>query len=395
MSEHRSTGTSTSTSTNTSTGTGTGTDTVRPVAVVTGASAGVGRATAVALAAKGFDVAILARGRAGLEACAAEIESHGVRVLAVPTDVAVWDEVDAAAERIERELGPIEVWVNNAMTTVFAPLDDVDPSDIRRATEVTYLGFVHGTMAALRRMRPRDRGRVVDVGSALSYVGIPLQSAYCGSKFACRGFFESVRAELVADGSNVTMSMVHLPAVNTPQFGWCKTTLPRHPQPVPPIYQPELAAERIVEVVFDARRSSVLGSWNRLIVAATGIIPSVLSHYTARTAVEGQQTDTDVRPDRPSNLREPADEYEAQGARGAFDDRSHGVLTPDFLRSLPSTALAFTASVIAAVRFALGGRSRRRAMQELLDHPAAGGSAPASRSAPPPTAAPESMPVHW
>jgi short-subunit dehydrogenase len=369
--------------------------TARPVAVVTGASAGVGRATAVALAAKGFDVAVLARGRAGLDACAAEVESHGVRALAVPTDVAVWDEVDAAAERIERELGPIEVWVNNAMTTVFAPLEDVDPHDIKRATEVTYLGFVHGTMAALRRMRPRDRGRVVDVGSALSYVGIPLQSAYCGSKFACRGFFESVRAELVADGSNVTMSMVHLPAVNTPQFGWCKTTLPNHPQPVPPIYQPELAAERIVEVVFDARRSSVLGSWNRLIVAATGIIPSVLSHYTARTAVEGQQTETEVQPDRPSNLREPADEHEARGARGIFDDRSHGVLTPDFLRSLPETAWAFVASVVAAVRFALGGRARRRAMQELLDHPAAGGPDVPEEHAPEPSVSPESMPVHW
>lgn len=335
--------------------------------MVTGASAGVGRATAVLLAERGFDVALMARGEAGLAETAAEVEAYGGRALRLPVDVAVWEQVDAATDRIERELGPIEVWVNNAMTTVFAPLAEADPADIRRATEVTYLGQVHGTIAALRRMRPRDRGRIVDVGSALSYVGIPLQSAYCGAKFACRGFFESVRAELIAAGSDVTLSMVHLPAVNTPQFSWCKTALGNHPQPVPPIYQPELAAERIVDVVFDARRSTVLGSWNRMIVAASAIIPSTLSHYTARTAIEGQQTEDPVAPDRPANLRSPVDDDRAWTARGAFDDRSHGVLTPEFLRSLPSTGGSFVMSVLAAARFKLGARSRRRALQRLLD----------------------------
>lgn len=335
----------------------------RPVAVVTGASAGVGRATAVALAQRGFDVALLARGETGLAAAAKEVAAAGGRALEVQADVAVWEEVEAAAERIEQQLGDIDVWVNNAMTTVFAPLADTDPADFKRATEVTYLGQVHGTMAALGRMRPRDRGRVVNVGSALAYVGIPLQAAYCGAKFACRGFFDSVRGELVAAGSNVTMSMVHLPAVNTPQFSWCETALPNHPQPVPPIYQPEVAAERIVDVVFDARRSAVLGAWNRAIVGASKIFPSILSQFSADTAVDGQQTDEPVAPDRPSNLRSPADADHAWSARGEFDDRAHGMLDPSFLRSLPSQGRSLCRAIAAATTFKLRGRTRRAALE--------------------------------
>jgi NAD(P)-dependent dehydrogenase (short-subunit alcohol dehydrogenase family) len=338
----------------------------RPIAVVTGASAGVGRATALALAGRGFDVGLLARGEAGLAAAAKDLEAAGGRALSVPTDVAVWEEVDAAADRVERELGEIDVWVNNAMTTVFAPVVDTDPDDIKRATEVTYLGQVHGTMAALRRMRPRDRGRIVDVGSALAYVGIPLQAAYCGAKFACRGFFESVRTELVAAGSNVTISMVHLPAVNTPQFSWCETALPNHPQPVPPIYQPEVAAARIVDVVFDARRSTVLGSWNRIIVGGSKILPSVFSQFAGATAVEGQQTDDPVASGRPSNLRSPVDDREAWSARGEFDDQAHGVLEPSFLRSLPSQLRAVGQAMAATTRFNLRGSARRAALEARL-----------------------------
>ena len=338
----------------------------RPVAVVTGASAGVGRATAVSLAAKGFDVALLARGEAGLAAAAKDVEAAGGRALGVPTDVAVWDQVEAAATRVEDELGEIDVWVNNAMTTVFAPLSDTDPADIKRATEVTYLGQVHGTMAALARMRPRDRGRVVNVGSALAYVGIPLQAAYCGAKFACRGFFESVRTELLNADSGVTISMVHLPAVNTPQFSWCKTALPKHPQPVPPIYQPELAAGRIVAVVLDARRSTVLGSWNRLIVAGSKFAPSMLSHYASRTAIDGQQTDEPVEPDRPSNLRAPVDQDEARSAHGEFDDRANGVLDPSFVKTLPSAGRSLVEAIAATVRFKLGAGTRRATLQQRL-----------------------------
>lgn len=339
----------------------------RPVAVVTGASAGVGRATAVALAARGFDVALLARGEAGLAAAVKDVEGAGGRALSVPTDVAVWDEVDAAADRIEQELGEIDVWVNNAMTTAFAPLLDTEPADIKRATAVTYLGQVHGTMAALHRMCPRDRGRVVDVGSSLAYVGIPLQAAYCGAKFACRGFAESVRAELIEAGSSVIISMVHLPAVNTPQFSWCKTALPRHPQPVAPIYQPEVAAARIVDVVFDGRRSAILGSWNRLVVGGSKIGPSVYSHFVARTAVDGQQTDDPVDVDRPSNLHSPADDDDAWATRGEFDDRSTGVRDRSFVASLPRQAVTLARALAATIAFKAGRAARRAALEQQIN----------------------------
>ena len=216
---------------------------MRQVAVITGASAGVGRATARAFADRGFDVALLARGQAGLEGAARDIRDAGGRALLIPTDVSQFDQVDRAATQVEAELGPIDVWVNDAMTTVFAPAWEVTPADFQRAVEVTFLGQVWGTMAALSKMRPRDRGQIVNVGSALAFIGIPLQSAYCSSKFACRGFFESLRAELIHEKSNIRVSMVHLPAVNTPQFDWCESIFDVHPQPAPPIYQPEIPAK--------------------------------------------------------------------------------------------------------------------------------------------------------
>lgn len=324
--------------------------TERPVAVVTGASAGVGRATARALAGRGFDVALLARGAAGLEAAAKEVEQAGGRALAVATDVAEWEQVDHAASRVEEELGPIDVWVNDAMATAFAWLHEVRPDEFRRATEVTYLGQVHGTLAALERMRPRDRGRIVNVGSALAFVGIPLQSAYCGAKFACRGFSESVRAELLAQGSNVTLSMVHLPAVDTPQFEWSLSRLPEHPQPVPPIYPPEPCARAVVEAALGGRRSKVLGAWNKLIVGATKLAPAVLAHYVARTGVSSQQTGEPTTPGRPCNLFDPADATDDYGAHGRFSDRAGGVLDPQFLRALPKTGAQLGRAVAAAGR---------------------------------------------
>ena len=237
------------------------------IAAVTGASGGIGRATAVAFAEHGFHVGLLARGGAGLEGAAKDVENAGQKALVCPTDVADFVQVDAAASRIEQALGPITVWVNDAMTTVFSRFEDIEPDEFKRATEVTFLGQVWGTRAALARMRPRDRGTIVNVGSALAYIGIPLQSPYCAAKFACRGFFESLRAELIHEGSNVRLSMVHMPAINTPQFDWCKTKLDRRPMPVPPIYQPELAARFIVEAALNGRRAKIVGSWNKLLVA--------------------------------------------------------------------------------------------------------------------------------
>ncbi|MGH8922154.1 MAG: SDR family oxidoreductase, partial [Actinomycetes bacterium] len=274
--------------------------------------------------------------------------------LAIPTDVAHFEEVDAAASRVEAEMGPIDVWVNNAMTTVFAPAWAVKPADFQRAVEVTFLGQVWGTTAALARMRPRDRGSVVNVGSALAFIGIPLQSAYCSSKFACRGFFESTRAELLHDRSQVRLSMVHLPAVNTPQFGWCETTLDRHPQPVPPIYQPEIPAKFILEAALDGRRAKVVGSWNKLLVLAGRLFPGLGNQYAAIGAWDTQLTDKAISADRPDNLRQPADEDADHGAHGIFDRQAGGFFDPSFVKSLPATARTFA---IAAARTA---REKRR-----------------------------------
>ena len=232
----------------------------RQVVVITGASAGVGRATAIRFGQAGAAVALLARGEAGLEGARRDVEAAGGRALAIPTDVADPEAVEAAAERIERELGPIDVWVNNAMVSVFSPFKEMEAAEFRRTTEVTYLGQVYGTMAALKRMLPRDRGTVVHVGSALAYRGIPLQSAYCGAKHAIQGFTESVRAELLHDGSNVRITMVQMPALNTPQFGWVKSRLPHQAQPVPPIYQPEVAAGAIFHAAYHYRPEWFVGA---------------------------------------------------------------------------------------------------------------------------------------
>lgn len=288
--------------------------------VVTGASAGVGRATARAFAESGADVALLARGQDGLQAARREIEAMGRRAIDVPTDVSDHEQVEAAAEIVERELGPIDVWVNNAMVSVFAPFKEVLPEDFRRVTEVTYLGFVYGTQAALKRMLPRDRGKIIQVGSALAYRGIPLQSAYCGAKHAIQGFNESLRTELLHDNSNVKLTMIQLPAMNTPQFHWVKTTLPKHPQPVPPIWQPEVAAEAITWAADNDRREINLCWTSSATILANKIAPGLLDHYLARTGYEGQQADRPLEPGRQDNLWSPVPGD--HGARGEFGPRS-------------------------------------------------------------------------
>jgi len=288
------------------------------VVVVTGASAGVGRAAAKAFGARGDRVALLARGEDGLLAAAEEVESAGGRALAVPTDVTQPKAVDRAAERTERELGEIDVWVNDAMATVFAPFSEIEPDEYRRSTEVTYLGCVWGTRAALARMVPRDRGVVVQVGSALAFRGIPLQAPYCGAKHGVVGFTESLRAELLHDKSGVRVSMVHLPALNTPQFEIGRAKLPRHPQPVPPIYQPEVAAEAIVWISEHHRRQLYVGAPTLKTVLGNRIAPWLVDRYLARTGYEAQQTDEPVDPERPDNLFEPVPGD--QGTRGRFEE---------------------------------------------------------------------------
>jgi NAD(P)-dependent dehydrogenase (short-subunit alcohol dehydrogenase family) len=322
----------------------------RPVAVVTGASAGVGRATAVGLSKAGCDVGLVARGRAGLEAAASEVKEAGGQAAIAEADVARFEEVDEAASQIERQLGSIDIWVNNSMTTVFAPLLQVEPADFRRAIDVTFLGQVWGTRAALARMRPRDRGTIVNVGSALAFMGIPLQSAYCASKFACRGFFESVRAELLHDRSKVRMCMVHLPAVNTPQFDWCATAFDRQPQPVPPIYQPEVVAERIVATALVGRRARIVGGWNKLLVAVARVAPGLANRYAAIGAWETQLTSRRIDPHRPSNLGEAVDADVDHGSHGSFDGQAGGFLDPSFRRTLPQTAGTLGRAVLALVQ---------------------------------------------
>jgi NAD(P)-dependent dehydrogenase (short-subunit alcohol dehydrogenase family) len=288
------------------------------VVVVTGASGGVGRAIAHAFGKRGAHVALLARGEPALQGVKAEVERAGGRALVVPTDVADHEAVEAAAERVERELGPIDVWVNDAMATVFARVADIQPHEFRRATEVTYLGTVHGTMAALRRMTARDRGVIIQVGSALSYRAIPLQAAYCGAKFAIRGFTDALRVELRHDRSHVRITMVQLPGLNTPQFNWGRSKLPDHPQPVPPIYQPEIAAEGVYWAAHHRRRELWIGySTVQAIVGGT-IAPSLADWYLARTGFSGQQiSDRPVSPDRPDNLLKP--QPQLASTHGMFD----------------------------------------------------------------------------
>lgn len=300
---------------------------MNPVAVVTGASGGVGRAVVRELASRGYDVALLARGCTGLAGAVADVESHGRRALAITTDMADWNQVRSAARRVENELGPMEVWINVAFTSVFARFTDIRPEEYRRVTEVSYLGYVHGTRAALDHMLPRDRGAIVQVGSTLAYRGIPLQTAYCGAKHAIQGFNESLRCELLHDKSNVRVTMVQLPAVNTPQFDWVLNKLRHKAQPVPPIYQPEVIARTVVHAAeHPQRREYWCGETTALTLIANAVAPGVLDRYLARTGFASQQTEQPKGPRSPANLWEPVDGTTGtdHGAHGRFDDRAYG-----------------------------------------------------------------------
>ncbi len=292
------------------------------VVVITGASAGVGRAVVREFTKQKAHIGLIARGKERLEAAKREVEEAGGKALALSADVADAGAVEAAAERVENEFGPIDVWVNDAMTTIFAPFIEIKPEEFKRATEVTYLGCVYGTMSALKRMKTRNRGTIVQVGSALAYRSIPLQSPYCGAKHAIVGFTDSIRSELIHDKSKVHLTVVHLPAMNTPQFSWCRTRLPRHPQPVPPIFQPEVAARMIVWASSHRRREVYVGWPTVKAIYGQELVPGYADRYLAENAYEGQETSQPVSADRPDNLFEPATaDY---SAHGIFDKRASG-----------------------------------------------------------------------
>ena len=294
------------------------------VVVITGASGGIGRATARRFGSDGAKVALLARGRAGLEGAAGEIEKAGGHALILPTDVADPDQVEAAAQAAEEALGPIDIWINAAMATLYAEFLDIEPEEYRRATDVSYHGMVWGTRSALRRMIPRDRGTVVQVCSAMSYRGIPLQAPYCGSKHACKGFTESVITELKHNGSNVHLTMVQLAGFNTTQFTWGRTKLPKQTQPVPPFFQPEVAADAIHWAAHHRRRQLYVGGPTVANILGEKVAPWLLDWYLAKTGVSSQQTDQPLEGGRGhDNLFTPVDADEDRGAHGPFDARAH------------------------------------------------------------------------
>jgi len=292
----------------------------RDVVVITGASAGVGRAVARELGRRGARVGLIARGIDGLEAAKREIEELGGEAIVARADVADPDAVEAAAKAVEDAFGPIDIWINNAMASVFAPVRELTPDEIRRVTEVTYLGVVYGTMAALRRMLPRDHGVIVQVGSALAYRGIPLQAAYCGAKHAIQGFNDSLYSELIHDRSNVRLTMVNLPAINTPQFDWVLSKLPRRAQPMGTVFQPEVAADAIVWAAYHERRELNVGLPTSEAIIGNNFLPGLGDYFLAKMGYDGQQTEEPEQPDRPHNLWEPLPGD--HGAHGRFDARA-------------------------------------------------------------------------
>jgi NAD(P)-dependent dehydrogenase (short-subunit alcohol dehydrogenase family) len=325
--------------------------------VVTGASAGLGRAIARAFGARGAVVGLIARGREGLAAAEREIRDGGGRALALPADVSDASAIQAAADRVELELGPIDLWINNAMASVFSPVREMRAEEYRRVTEVTYLGYVHGTLAALHHMLPRDRGTILQVSSALAFRAIPLQSAYCAAKHAIKGFTESLRTELLHDGSGVRVVMVHMPALNTPQFGWVRSRLAHRAQPVPPIFQPELGAEAVVyAALHPERRELKVGASTLEAIWGNRLAPGLLDRYLARTGYRSQQTREPEQPGRPDNLWAPLPGD--HGAHGDFDDRARA-LSPQ-LWLTEHRGLALLAAGITGAVAAVAWRARDR-----------------------------------
>ncbi len=325
------------------------------VVVITGASAGAGRAMVREFARHGAWIGLIARGTEGLEGAQREVEAAGGRALVLPLDVADAAAMAAAADRVERELGPIDIWVNNAMTSVFAPIKETTAEEFRRVTEVTYLGYVNGTLAALKHMLPRDRGAIVHVGSALAYRSIPLQAAYCGAKFAIRGFTDSIRSELLHDNSNVRITMVQLPGVNTTQFDWCRSKLPNHPMPVPPIYQPEIPAEAVYWAAHHHRREVWVGYSTLLAILGNKVASSLADRYLAKTAFAGQQVkDMPVSANRPNNLFEPVPGQAA--THGIFDEQAK-TRSPQLWASTHRAVVAGAMGSVAAA--AVAGMARR------------------------------------
>lgn len=334
--------------------------------VVTGASAGVGRATVQALAKRGARVGLIARGRAGLEGAKRDVERLGGEALVLQADVADADAVEAAAARAEEELGPIEVWINVAMASVFSPVKEMKPEEYKRVTDVTYLGYVYGTLAALKRMVPRDRGTIIQVGSALAYRGIPLQSAYCAAKHAIQGFMDSLRSELIHDGSNIQVSMIQMPALNTPQFRWVRSRLPNEAQPVPPIFQPEVAAEAILHCIDNPRREMYVGWPAVKAIVGNKIAPGFADSYLAQNGYKSQQTDEPRDRDRPDNLWEPVDDTEDHGAHGVFADRARS--SSPQLWATEHRGLLVAGALAAGVLALLGGRAVADDDDEVRDY---------------------------
>ncbi|MET8438903.1 SDR family oxidoreductase [Streptomyces sp900116325] len=312
--------------------------------VITGASAGIGRATARAYAARGANVILLARGRAGLATTADDVERAGGHALALPTDMADHQQVEAAAEAAVQTFGGIDVWINAAFASVFAPFTEITAEEYARVTEVTYLGFVNGTRAALTRMLPHNRGTIVQIGSALGSRSVPLQSAYCGAKHGINGFTSSVRTELMHSGSNVRITIAQMPAVNTPQFSWVLSRLPGSPRPVAPIYQPEVAAQAVLYAAdHPGRKQFYVGASTAATILANKIAPGLLDRYLARTGYDSQQTDQPDNPQRRHNLWAPADDEEDYGAHGDFDDQSSARAPQLWLAHHPALAAALLA----------------------------------------------------
>jgi len=332
------------------------------VVAVTGASGGVGRAVVREFAKRGDSIAMLARGEVGLAAAAAEVTVAGATPMVVPVDVADPFQIEAAVARIENELGPIDIWVNSAFTSIFARFAEISPAEFKRVTEVTYLGAVYATMAVLRRMRERDAGTIVQVGSTLAYRGIPLQTAYCGAKHALQGFHESLRCELLHDQSHVQVTMVQLPAVNTPQFSWVLSRLPERAQPVPPIYQPEVAARAVLYAAdHPNRREYWVGASTAATLIMNAVVPGLLDRYLARTGFKAQQTGRPKDADQPANLWEPADGTGGHdfGAHGAFDQRAKPRSAQVFASQHHKALLGAAAAAGAGLTAAVGRKARR------------------------------------